>query len=458
MIQLDNILWLLDHKIAGEVVYPCAGYVAMVGEAVRQITGSSNYTVRIIFIRSALILKHLEPGSTEIVTSLRPLKLADNVDSVWYDSISAHQDGVWKKHCIGQVRPGPDHDHEPGLVEPYSRRVDAQKWYSALESRGLEYGPYFQGLGDIAASPSSLQAAALIEDNLKDGSNQYALHPVTIDLCLQLLSVAATQGISRRMTRLCIPTAIESMYIGEAQGLMPVGVSCDVVGTTLNGNAVLTAGDQVALSMKRGFFFSVADSGSDDNATPLASTVHRKPHVDFMPSESLFPLPVSNCSGGAVLAELTGMAVVDAYHQTKSISPKKEHFIKYRNWLGLQYHKIRDGFSDLTPEMRVITTGDAASRRARFEKIGQILHDQDDTPILKLYTLIERVMLKINEIIEEKVDPLDLLLENDGLDGLYEYNSVLMSWDAFLSTLAHSQPTIRILEVEGEREGQLQWC
>ncbi|PYH82415.1 hypothetical protein BO82DRAFT_401410 [Aspergillus uvarum CBS 121591] len=37
LLQLDNILWLLDHRITGEVVFPCAAYAAMAGESVRQV-------------------------------------------------------------------------------------------------------------------------------------------------------------------------------------------------------------------------------------------------------------------------------------------------------------------------------------------------------------------------------------------------------------------------------------
>ncbi len=39
VLHLDGAGWLRDHRVIDDVVFPFAGYAAMVGEAVRQISG-----------------------------------------------------------------------------------------------------------------------------------------------------------------------------------------------------------------------------------------------------------------------------------------------------------------------------------------------------------------------------------------------------------------------------------
>lgn len=269
ILQFDTALWLLDHRIQGQVVFPCAGYVAMVGEAIRQVTGSAEYSVRNLFMRTALILSESE--NVELITTFRPAKLSDDVDSVWYDfAITSYRNGSWKKHCAGQVRGESDETHETSQIQPFIRSVQSEDWYSALNKRGLEYGQAFRGLKKITANPSTLQATAVLQ-NEQYYTSYYALHPVLIDQCLQLLSVAATQGISRRMTRLCIPTSIESLFIGPGRGPMSLSVGCEMSGT-MNGNATLISNDGVVLSMRKGLFFSVPDSGIDKPQVPLTGS------------------------------------------------------------------------------------------------------------------------------------------------------------------------------------------
>ncbi|KAF7180982.1 hypothetical protein CNMCM7691_000111 [Aspergillus felis] len=453
ILRLDNVLWLLDHRLSGEVVFPCAGYVAMVGEAIRQISGSSDYSIRNMFIRTALILNHEEHEGLEIITSLRPARIADNVDSVWYDfTITAHQEGVWSKHCIGQVCAGQDRQHAPIQLSPYSRHVQSDRWYEALDAKGLEYGSRFRGLDSITASPSSPHAAAVLHPIEESCDSHYALHPILIDQCLQLLSVAATNGLARRMTRLCIPTAISSLYIADGQGEMSVGVSCDNnVGATMRGNALLVADKRTLLSMQDGVFFSISESALRDDAPPLASTLHWKPHVDFVTPEKLLPPFPKAVYDRALIGTFARLVVLETYHQTRSAAPAKEHLRRYHQWIESQYKLIHDDVSELLPELRDEHAADPATR---WPEIQRIMDNTDMSPILRsAFELAERILRHINEILDDSCSPIELLMEDDGLEKLYKELSAVTHWDAFLSLLGHSNPGLRILEIGGGTGG-----
>lgn len=57
MFHLTNVPWVRDHKVGGNIVFPFAGYIALAGEAVSQITElEDGFSVRNIIVNTALVL------------------------------------------------------------------------------------------------------------------------------------------------------------------------------------------------------------------------------------------------------------------------------------------------------------------------------------------------------------------------------------------------------------------
>ena len=151
MINLDDAPWLRDHMIQGTIIFPAAGYLAMAGEATRQLSGiEDNYKLRHVVLSQALILQ--EGVDTEIVTNLHPYRLNDALDSEWWEfTIASHNGQTWVKHCVGQVSAGP---HQPAQIEDngrLARKLEKKKVFDTLAKAGMEYGPRFQRLEDITA-------------------------------------------------------------------------------------------------------------------------------------------------------------------------------------------------------------------------------------------------------------------------------------------------------------------
>ncbi|KAK6826532.1 hypothetical protein RU639_005411 [Aspergillus parasiticus] len=449
ILHIDQVPWLGDHKIGKDVVFPCAGYVAMVGEAIRQITESTEYLVRNMFMRAALTLQ--TSIATEIITSLRPARLADNIDSVWYDfAISAYQNSTWKRHCIGQVRPASDQTFKAKRITPYPRLVRSEKWYNALEKRGLEYGPQFRGLEQISASPSSYQAAATLQDDENLYVSHYSLHPIIIDESLQLLSVAATHGIPRRMTRLAIPTAIEELYVGNGRGTMSLNVSCDTSGGIMRGNAVLVSDDQVVLSLHHGTFFSIQDPDIGNPQLPVAATIHWGPHIDFVPVEKLFSASQDFLEGRRRVVRLVGLYGVEYYYQTRSSQPTQAHLSKWLSWITSNYKYMRDNAPVLVPELRDICSLSPAERAAEIEGLKSMQPQDFGYPF---YVMCNRILGSIHKLLGGQQEPIDLLVEDGALKYFYEQSALNGSWHEFASLLGHSYPQLRVLEVGGGTGG-----
>ncbi|KAE8155307.1 hypothetical protein BDV25DRAFT_135054 [Aspergillus avenaceus] len=451
VLQMDQVPWLTDHRIGKDIVFPCAGYVAMVGEAIRQITGSTDYSVKNLFMRTALILQGSD--GTELVTNLKPKRLADNIDSIWYDfSISAYQDGTWRNHCVGQVRPGPDRkDLEAKAKITYSRLVKSDTWYSALERRGLEYGPQFRGLENISASPSSHQAAATLHDDEALYVSRYALHPIVIDESLQLLSVAETHGISRQMTRLAIPMAIEEMYVNTARGKMCLDVSCDSSGGTLHGNATLVSDGLVVLSLHNGTFFTIQDPDVGRPTFPMSSTIGWGPHVDFVPAEELLPpshegfLPIHK-----KIIRLVGYFIVETYHQSRLSTHTPDHLKKWYSWIMSRYEWMRDKESNIVPELRGIC---GMTSEQRFEAIEEQTWRPEDGVGLPFHRLCNKILNSLHGLLNGQLEPIDLLMADGALRTFYEQTALIGPWNEFASLLGHSSPHLRVLEIGGGTGG-----
>lgn len=116
MLKVADVPWLVDHRIRSDVVFPFAGYIAMAGEAVRQLTGVEEgfggYRVRRAMARSAMVLGSSSAEGNdkpvEVVTTLKPVKLTDLSDSSWYEfRVVSYNGSSWIKHCEGQMKACP---------------------------------------------------------------------------------------------------------------------------------------------------------------------------------------------------------------------------------------------------------------------------------------------------------------------------------------------------------------
>ena len=223
---MGEISWLAEHILLNQIVFPAAGYIAMAGESMRQLSNGDldSYTVGGFSVTSALLLRPDE--KLKLHTSLRPVKVVGDTRQ-WYDFQVTSSDGSHRvERCVGRVSPGSSpSSNDSDIPHPTStlqRRVAQAYWYDVLESIGLKYGPSFQRLDEISTALQEHKAVATIfsvEDTTK-----YILHPVTMDQSLQIMFVAACRGEGRILTELFTVSAIEQLVVfGGGRGKLKVG-------------------------------------------------------------------------------------------------------------------------------------------------------------------------------------------------------------------------------------------
>ena len=166
----------------------------MAGEAIFQVNDIWDYTVKDVELSKALVLYNDKP--VELMTTLRPQRLTSTLDSDWYEFQIVSFDGsAWNKHCSGLVRSGRASPFPRKNTESLDRQVSSTRWYTTMSRVGLNYGPRFAGLENLAASVVEKVAQAHIADISEPAESLYALHPATLDLVFQSLTVATCQGI-----------------------------------------------------------------------------------------------------------------------------------------------------------------------------------------------------------------------------------------------------------------------
>lgn len=295
LINVSNVPWIKDHQLLGDTIFPCAGYVSMINEAIYQLFESPNCTIRNLHIKTPLVLP-ASGSNVEIITVLRNVRVNDRVDSNWLEfNISSYNGNEWTKHTVGQVLPD-DEAPKANLKIPntFPRSVSSTFWYDQLAKVGLQYGSSFQGMQDITADPLHLTASATICGKFTDNGNGNTLHPTAIDSCLQVLSVAATKGKASKLSGLAIPMFIDQICLRQPRNNLKVEATrSNISGAQDQGEIMLMSGEHLVLSMS-GVTLARLDQNTQlkDSVVPLLSHCEWKKAIDFLPEHLQIPLEI----------------------------------------------------------------------------------------------------------------------------------------------------------------------
>lgn len=183
----DLIPWLGDHRVAGSVVFPAAGFLEMALAAahrVRDPEDGARPSVERLEIRRPLTF---QAGQSRVVRT----RVTDLLDGVRVESRLRGSAGGWTEHAVATLRPAylpPEPlPAAPDATEPLS----AEHLYREAEGRGLVYGERFQVItaGVRWRDGAEARLGEGDDDAAMDGMH---LAPTLVDGALQLLLAAMT--------------------------------------------------------------------------------------------------------------------------------------------------------------------------------------------------------------------------------------------------------------------------
>ncbi|KAF2716908.1 polyketide synthase [Polychaeton citri CBS 116435] len=447
MLALDDVPWLDGHQVSGQILFPAAGYITMVGEAVNQLEGEASYSVKDVRIAAARVLDADKP--VEMLTSLNPIMLDSSETSPWYSFTISSFDGTkWIKNCWGEVRASFDRSVAfPTTSAPstsFPRAVDAAKWYGHLTELGFNYTGLFKGMHCITASASSTEASACASEQDQPHSGGYSVHPAVIDQCFQLFTVAAARGLRRNIRQLAVPVFIGEMVVTPAALPMTVKATVESMcrGSFTGRMTVQAAGSQI-LHLKDFRTSALTSADEDKEELPLISHIQWRPCSDFVDLEKYMQMTQPKAEEWHSLEELALLCSMDHVDQLEILDDTPKHLVSLVEWMKTFTQRFQSGSNIFVSKDAYRSNLDACRRRQRIQElVGSIT----SAACIAYATAIHRLFESAPAIFRGEKHPLHVLLEDDVLTDLYNAGD-LLDYTGAIQLVGNTNPRLRVLEV-----------
>lgn len=444
LIKISDAPWLADHCVEKDIVFPAAGYVAMAGAAVGQLTLSTSYTVQEVNIATAMLIN--ERGMREVITSLRKRDWTTTNVSRWWDfTISSESNGTWTKHCWGLVTDGCGLAESSYEVKPYTRKVDSKRWYDTMSQVGLNYGPSFRGLCDITASPVDQAANAKVTDQSEDPT-AYALHPSTMDMIFQSQAIALARGQYREFNTMWLSTFIEQFYVSTkgTQRTLNICTSSAVVQGSAIASSHGMVGTELAYVLKGLKGAKMANSGGQIENGQKYLSLEWHPSIDFVRHDTLIRPAQDITADLAFLERFSLICATEIQLEAKNMtSYAQPHFVHFMNGIDKQLRDVNH-WQNLIPDATELIR---MSRGERQREITACRERSKGTWFENGAEMLWRVYSNIGDILEGRQSFLDIVLADGMLPKFYNETNSLSNNSDWFTTLGLSRPYLRILEV-----------
>lgn len=455
ILRPDFVDWLLQYDTCSGTIFPAMGYVCMAGEAVRQITTveSAGYTVRHVKIQDNLALY---PGQeVEVITQFRSRGNDPSTEPSWYDFWVSSMDtsGHWIKQATGQVKAM---DISMSATKPddmvaLPRLTSREDWYGILQDKGMRYGPRFAGLADMSAHVTERHAIGTTSNTISESESSYMIHPTALDCMAQLLQIADSNGLTRRLVSPKLPTYIRKMSIRPTalQTKLHITAQChnyprrgEISGsaTAICDDGIVAEAEDLHLSTTD-FDVGAHQRQGRDRTLLDDGVLVWKEDLNLLDASSLIHAVEDRTELHRHLDRFAAACIVEAAERAREAQPTRPHLTQYAVWLKTVYHEIHQGIYNGVSQ----TDAEAVfvDRQAIFDELRPLLQQTAAAPAAEA---IWRVMGNCREILTNRVDVLELLMEGHVLHELYNFMSNSDS-SAFIDLLAHRKPGLKVLEI-----------
>ncbi len=189
-IGTDTHPFLADHRVFGAMVFPAAGYFEMALAAARKTLGDDAVSLEDVEIGGALAIADGERTAVQIVVE----PLAGGAAGFKVFSQPASASDSWHLHASGRsVRSGSAPAAAVDIEAVRARcqhPVEVAAHYEKVRGAGVEFGPDFRGVTQLAAGEGEAIGRIALPRNLQPDAAAYAIHPALLDAGLQVLGAA----------------------------------------------------------------------------------------------------------------------------------------------------------------------------------------------------------------------------------------------------------------------------
>ena len=449
LLDVYNVPWLDGHVVADNIVFPAAGYMAMAGEAIRQLSKSISFTIRHFSIDSAMMLQngHL----SEIITRLQPHKVQMKLPvTSWHKfTISSFDGNKWTNNCSGEIRAGqvPSQIMTQSDVKT-SIKLATEEWYRAANSTGLEYGTSFQALKNIQCAVESPTVVAEVRDDRIPQDSPYALHPVAIDQLLQCCILGSSKGRLRNMKQLILPIYISELHVSSQEGHAGLHIQAEItnrqVGSIFANGQIQTRSGKVLLQCREIRFRALDNTDSTDRgAAEKLKLLEWRPDIDLTDTSTLIQR-VSDLTGCIALVEkLHLLYSIETANVLKDAESTIAHMRRFKDWNEQFRMTTQNHGSLVVQDAKVLFELSAGDRKSLISKLSD---EALETPAKDVVLALARIHDNIEKIFHGKISTLSLLLADNVLMNTYNFTN-MFNHKRLFQLLGHSNPKLRVLEI-----------
>ncbi|MFZ0854411.1 MAG: SDR family NAD(P)-dependent oxidoreductase [Hyphomicrobiaceae bacterium] len=195
-IDADNLPWLKDHRVNGQLVFPGAGFAEMALAAARQWLGEAGVEIRDMSLVQPLVLRAGESSEARILLS---------PDSATLEIASRPRlsDQAFTTHAFCRFAKLPSRS-APALETPSQETevLSAEAIYQAAKTFGLDYGPAFRRLAHAERVGRAHVRMTLLSPSADElPTFAFGLHPADLDAAFHGLFalVAADRGAAEEV-------------------------------------------------------------------------------------------------------------------------------------------------------------------------------------------------------------------------------------------------------------------
>ncbi|KAL8922238.1 MAG: hypothetical protein Q9208_005317 [Pyrenodesmia sp. 3 TL-2023] len=464
---LDDLPWIRDHAVAGEILFPFTGFLSLAIEGFRSLSSSISTGVLIREFHVTTSLRMQEDRRVDITTKFRPAATGTQTVSstAWSFEILTWSDSHGSiRHSYGLIEADQSHeslsdspDVQTALTTLNDKSLqqrDAQDEYAHLQANhGLNYGPTFRNMVHLRQGPGiSVQTINLRQ--LDPGAHALSeASPVTVDpptLDTIFHSLGALQEGNGPgpiiVPSFCLQWRISNHIAADAgRRFSVVGrllgrdeksgtthmhfVIFDVTSNASPSKPVAEIGP-VTLQC-------IARPDAHDRRFPDSYTVKHVPYVDLIDTHVLSEMVMGPLADRAELQQRRDLDHAAIYFLSRMF---KE--IANDDMSALPSHQAN--FLEWAKHALMAHQPAASEAAALADKISTI----DDTG-----RMIAAVGALLPEILRGEQQPLKIMLADDLLQRTYEQhhgtNRVNRIAARLIARLAECNPEINILEIGG---------
>ena len=480
-IRQSELLWLKDHVIRSEVLFPAGAYLAMAIEAVSQKASISSsqihgYTLRDVTFSKALLIPDT-PNGLETSLILEPFRQSSAAaSSIWdeFRVISFGSDRKAYEHCHGLIsvahKPQFDFTSSDKATLAMMRYDEAmkfelyQQWFAQAAANGNDLGPSFQLVSKCCLKDEHAFFALRIP-NQEEYESPLTISVPLIDAFLQV-TILSLVGMARGLDGTLVPTSIAEMTISNSisrdsgEILHSRGSTAELGPRNFEGR-VIVAQDrddilEPVVQIDGAKFVCLPrdeeHQKSDDAKAKLCWGVSWEDDADEIFQEDIVKRwPVSEiASHEYIQTEMCEKAVwyclLSVFECLTEVDVERmaPHHRSYYNWMKARYDLGKKGGlpfqkNGLQEEWS----------RAEPDAVERTLQEVAAGGAQGCMTI--RLGRRLLEILRGEVEPLSLMLEDDSLNRYYAesrgQDRVYEQVARFMRLAAHKNPKLEILEI-----------